>query len=63
MVMASKAYTKMILKIKKYSLFFIMLHVLCGHVTVTDGDCRLYYNYKHIITHQYISAVESLINT
>jgi hypothetical protein len=40
-----------------YSLFFIMGHVLGGRVTVTDGD----YNYDHIITQQYISAMESPI--
>ena len=33
-------------------IFFILGHVLGGHVTVTGGDCRLYYNYRHVITQQ-----------
>jgi hypothetical protein len=37
-----------------FSLFFILGHILGGHVTVTDGDCRLYfYNYEHITTQQF----------
>jgi hypothetical protein len=45
------------------TLLFIMGHVLGGRVTVTDGECRLfiYYNYEHVITQQYLSAMESPI--
>ncbi len=31
------------------TLFFIMGHVSGGRVTVSDGDCRLYYNYEHTL--------------
>jgi hypothetical protein len=39
----------------------VLGHILGRRVTVSDGDCRLYYNYEHIITQQHISAMESLI--
>jgi hypothetical protein len=33
-------------------------HILGGLVTVTDGDCRLYfYNYEPVITQQYLSDI------
>jgi hypothetical protein len=39
-----------------------MGHALGGRVTDTDGDRRLcVYNYEHIITQQYASAMESPI--
>jgi hypothetical protein len=40
-----------------------MGHVLGGLVTVEDGECSLYlyYNYEHVITLQYVSAMESPI--
>jgi hypothetical protein len=46
--------------------FFILYYgaMLCGRVTVTDGDHRLSFAiYEHIITQQYISDMESPICT
>jgi hypothetical protein len=39
-----------------YSLFFITGHASGGHVTLTDGDCRIYYTIMSMLLHNsYIS--------
>jgi hypothetical protein len=45
------------------ALFFILGHILGGCVTIADGDWKLYYNYEHTITQQFMSAMESQICT
>ena len=41
-----------------YSLFFILGHVLQLQMVIAG---YIYYNYEHVITQQYVLAVESLI--